>query len=528
MNKFLIHIIDPLFLNKNALFCCFDKESFSISERFPNNVDGFCVITHDVNLLLTYMRQNSISLNNNFIDISDVYQLIVGRPSKYFNNFKPWSFWKLVLGDGVRDSVEYLYEVTNNYKKSELFNDNELKRHLRILSFEFLQLWEDSIVRLKRANEYDRYFEIELPIGDIFHKRHYDGLTVSQPKVQDYLDLIDRDIARASNVLRKKWKILDPSRDDCVLSAISNCDDCEFLKQIGKRSLNSILDMEIEFDEVTHFLGSYRKSVRDKDVLLRLGYSESSKIYPDYHCIGTVTGRILVKNPSVQNLSKRYRDIFVSDVGCVLVYPDYSAFEPGILANESGDCELIQLYNDSDIYSAFSNSIFGSTNHRAAAKKIFLAYMFGMDIDKLAFIASKYVNNDINSIENGLCSFLKRFNTMHNYIQSVNDELRSQGRIGTKFGNYRYLAKGERDNWSLSQRIQGTASYILKKAILSLASINSQIQFLLPMHDAILLQIPERECEKTQALILNIMKDTFKEVCPKITPRIKLEYWGSH
>src|SRR5690348_13182211 len=71
---------------------------------------------------------------------------------------------------------------------------------------------------------------------------------------------------------------------------------------------------------------------------------------PAFDCLGTVTGRILVRHPQVQQLRRSERKMIAPDPGRKLAYFDYAQFEPGVLASLSGDGPLLNSYNNSDIY----------------------------------------------------------------------------------------------------------------------------------------------------------------------------------
>jgi len=74
----------------------------------------------------------------------------------------------------------------------------------------------------------------------------------------------------------------------------------------------------------------------------------------------------------------------------------------------------------------------------------------------------------------------------------------------------------------VSQAIQGTASLIFKKALIGLASRFGNESVLLPMHDAVLLQLDTttQSLEASQADAQSIMAATFRECCAGIEPKV--------
>ncbi len=100
--------------------------------------------------------------------------------------------------------------------------------------------------------------------------------------------------------------------------------------------------------------------------------------------------------------------------------------------------------------------------------------------------------------------------------------------ISTFFGNRRLIRDTDIENfsanrWIPNQLIQGTASYILKKSILELNKLDFDIDFLIPMHDAILIEVKDDELDEVKLKVKEIFEMEFKKVCPQINTSISFE-----
>ena len=88
--------------------------------------------------------------------------------------------------------------------------------------------------------------------------------------------------------------------------------------------------------------------------------------------------------------------------------------------------------------------------------------------------------------------FFSGFTVFEEWKKSVNKEFLENGRVATIFANYlnrisdNDLSDKEKRS-SVNHVIQGTATYIFKKALLELSGVKG-IQILIPMHDAVLFQ----------------------------------------
>lgn len=225
------------------------------------------------------------------------------------------------------------------------------------------------------------------------------------------------------------------------------------------------------------------------------------RTYPSYFGFGTITSRIVQRQPSLQNLRKTNRDIIIPDTGMRLLYVDYSQFEAGILASLSNDETLIELYN-SDIYSDLAEKVLNNKEDRNEAKILFYRYMYGD-----------------NSLKKEAKAYFKKFVNLEIFKISLEDKLLETTKIGTEHGNYRY-ALDENNTWALSHIVQSTASYIYKKALIEVQNNVKSANFLIPMHDGTVYQINKSEYEKVQSEIEKIYKEEFKKVCPQIEPRL--------
>jgi DNA polymerase I-like protein with 3'-5' exonuclease and polymerase domains len=103
--------------------------------------------------------------------------------------------------------------------------------------------------------------------------------------------------------------------------------------------------------------------------------------------------------------------------------------------------------------------------------------------------------------------------------------LATAGRVGTVLGNYRYrrspgaLSESER-RWALSQVVQGTGALILKRLINRIAAAMPSVGVILPMHDALLLELPSGDVECLVLQLVTQFREVFSETCPGVDVRV--------
>ena len=101
---------------------------------------------------------------------------------------------------------------------------------------------------------------------------------------------------------------------------------------------------------------------------------------------------------------------------------------------------------------------------------------------------------------------------MVKFKADVETQMREHKKIGTDNGNFRY-SDGEDHGWSLSHKIQATASLIYKNAVIRVANEHPTAKFMIPMHDATLYQVDEFRYLYLKTKIAEIYKAEFKAVC---------------
>ena len=262
-----------------------------------------------------------------------------------------------------------------------------------------------------------RFFFIEKPVNEVFLRRQLIGIRVSQENLVKRLDRLDEKISFVGRVLRQEYKIRD-LKNSKEISRVLEKEGLGLLKKEDS-GFDGILDLYAEHHKLAKFLKIYIDSKRDKDILLRLGAIKVDRIYPIYKCLGTITGRILVESPSLQHIRRINRDIIIADEGKVLLYPDYSQFEPGIMADQAGDEVLINGFNSGDLYKSLSLKLFGEEVKRKSAKILFLAFCYGMKFDRMIEFAAEGSNQNKDEVKKIIESFFGQYKTLIHWRQQL-------------------------------------------------------------------------------------------------------------
>lgn len=449
------------------------------SETLPVSSD-IIYITFQTSELIRYFKSINRKMISKIIDL-ECYDKQMSQEGSEFHEYKKW-------------------KALSCLRHHKIINEDFKLTHPNIKIF--LEHLRELFIKLSQVEpiELERFENVELDINKLIYKRQLIGIRVDKEKIIERSIELERSIYGIKNKLQLEYGIFSPDNTE---------EQKYYLKKKEFNFINTLLytfKAHRKEDEVSNLFYQLIRNQQDLDSLLfilsRWGGNEIC--YPSFFGFGTITSRITLREPSLQNLRKTNRDIILPEIGTKILYIDYSQFEAGILASLSKDSKLIELYN-TDIYSDLAKSVFNDGELRKEAKIIFYRYMYG---DKT--LSKKIVH------------YFEKFYKLNDFKKSIENRLQKDNKIGGNYGNNRY-AIDENYSWALSHIVQSTASYIYKKALLRVAREYRSVDFLIPMHDGTVYQINEYEYDDLSTQVGKIYIEEFKKVCPEIEPKITMK-----
>lgn len=528
MNKisFLAYVPDPFGVRAVHYYLCNEHDQpTAIASNKVSEYDGL-IVTFECAALVDELQRVGLPPPSNLADLSDALRLCVGIPRDEGGE-RRWDVWS------------WLSPYFPNLEDAKLFKAIFESRHERpdellmttlmvSAAIAIRCLWEKTVKCLAASGELERFTAVEIPIQGIFSYRQYAGIRINNEiaatvclKIRDEKYHAYREVASAlgrSPTGLNFWNIQQHLASTDV-NHLSDIDD-------GGRLRDAFKLAAFRSTFARNFL-AYIESSRD-EVIVRQAIGQHDRLHPVFRVMGTVTGRILVSDPYLQQLRRSHRGIISADPGLQLKYLDYSQFEPGIVAFLSKDEQLIRAYNDGDVYTALSERVFGSAQYRSLSKRIYLAFCYGMSAEGIAKLVarSESSNSELVAYRDAISEFFSAFSGLTNLHSFSESELIINGYVGSLFGNKRYrrndgpLTAKER-RWALNQRVQATASLIFKEALAALEKQFGRQRIVLPVHDAVLMQFEaDSTLETNVENAVTAMKNAFMARCPGIRVRV--------
>jgi DNA polymerase-1 len=278
----------------------------------------------------------------------------------------------------------------------------------------------------------------------------------------------------------------------------------------------------LEYRQLAKLKGTYA------DALPTLIHPRTGRIHTSFNQLVAATGRLSSSNPNLQNipirteLGRRIRQAFIPEEGWRFVAADYSQIELRILAHFSEEPALVESFQrGEDIHTRTAAQIMGigltdvTPDMRRLAKVVNFGILYGLS----GFGLSQAVSIGRAEAQRFIDDYFASHPRVRAYIDRVVAEGRAQGYVTTLLGRRRYLpelharnpaARGAAERMAANAPIQGTASDVIKLAMVRLAAAllarGLRSRMLLQVHDELLLEVPDAETATVRALLPEVME----------------------
>lgn len=267
------------------------------------------------------------------------------------------------------------------------------------------------------------------------------------------------------------------------------------------------------------------------DALPALINPATGKIHTTYNQIVTATGRISSTNPNLQNIPVRTDDgreirrAFIPDQGDLLLSADYSQIELRLIADISGDPEMIDAFNaGADIHRATAAKIYHepleavTDAQRRNAKTANFGIIYGIS----AFGLSERLGIPRGEAKELIENYMKTYPRIKEYMEQTIVRAREDGYVSTIHGRKRYLPeinsrngalRGYAERNAINAPLQGSAADIIKIAMIAIArrmkDEDLRSRMIVQVHDELVFNVKPDELDRLRALVVSEMEHAY-------------------
>ena len=380
--------------------------------------------------------------------------------------------------------------------------------------------------------------EIELPLSEVLASMEIDGFKVDFSGIYEYGNVLEAKlsdlIATIYSYSGEEFNLNSPKQLGVVLfeklglpvkkkTKTGYSTNAEVLENLYDE--HPIIPAILEYRTIQKLKSTYC------DGLLKV-VGVDGRIHSTFQQTETRTGRLSSTEPNLQNipvrqeLGRELRKFFISDNGNVLIDADYSQIELRVLADLADDENMIEAFNnDDDIHSITASQVFNmplsmvTPLMRSRAKAVNFGIVYGIG----AFSLSKDIKVSVYEAKKYIENYLNHYAGVSRYMENVVVDAKNNGYVTTLFNRRRYLPELASSNAiqrSFGERvarnmpIQGTAADIIKIAMVKvfnrLRSEKMKSRLIMQVHDELIIEAPENECEKAMLILKEEMENAVK------------------
>ena len=463
------------------------------------------------------------------LDIVEMIRLRIGQRKDDLreDDYNIWVLIQRYLSD--REEAVLFERIVS--RQVDMGERSKALRLLRKVTRALQLYWNDLSSELEASNDLDRVQKIEWPLQGVFAYRQCKGIAIDTSKADDILLQIQKEKYLAFMQVARLLNRNPSGLTFWNIHPYLEYTDVSYLQEIspGNR-LQDAFELATSHSKFARDFLTFSKSSRDESVVKR-SMSEHTRVHPIFRIFATVTSRISVTDPNLQQLRRAYRSLVLPDRGSRLIYLDYAQFEPGVFAGLVSDDSLVEAYNSGDVYSALADALFCDSGRRPLAKRVYLAFSYGMSPARIAklLLGDSGSGDDHSAYMDRIRSFFDDYIGIEEYRRTQQKQLVDEGFVSSVWGNRRYRRSrggltAKEARWSINHRVQSTASLIFKEALIDLVAEFGRQSILLPVHDAVLLQFDDdaafdEKVRRSREIMRNVFTRRFSAIDVNVVAR---------
>ena len=291
------------------------------------------------------------------------------------------------------------------------------------------------------------------------------------------------------------------------------------------RSTHPVVDLILKTRGLRKLLTTYINALPE------LINPTTGKIHTSFNQTVTATGRLSSANPNLQNIpirtddGREIRRAFIADPGDLLMSADYSQIELRVIADLSGDVDMIEAFlSDADIHRATAAKIYKlpieqvTDDQRRKAKTANFGIIYGIS----AFGLAERIGISRQEAKQLIADYFASFPHIREYLDSTLEKARRDGYVSTLMGRKRMLpdinsrnavVRGYAERNAINAPVQGSAADIIKIAMVNIdkAFKEAQLQSRMTMqvHDELVFNVKPAELETVKEIVVREMENAY-------------------
>jgi len=466
-----------------------------------------------------------------------------------------------LLNPDGRHGMDYLSEIYLNYKPVSIetiigkkgknqgtFRDADLRTQTDYAAEDAditFQLYELFAPQLKKEKLEDLFFTIEMPLMEVLAKMELEGISLDEKWLaQESIDL-DNDLrkleAKIFEISGEEFNMNSPRQLGDILFDKMQLDPKAKKTKTGQYATSEdVLQKLASKHEIIQHILEYRTYQKLKstyvDALPSQIEKTDNRVHTNFSQTTAATGRLASVNPNLQNIpirtlrGQQIRGAFVSGEGKKIISADYSQIELRLIAEISGEDNMIKAFQDGeDIHASTAAKLFKipleevSKTQRSQAKTVNFGIIYGQG----AFALAEQTGLSRAEAKQMIEAYFETYPKLKEYMADQVRKAREIGYVETILGRKRHLkdinsnnfvVRGHAERNAVNAPVQGSAADVVKMAMIKiqkeLEKEKLKTKMLLQVHDELIFEAPVDELEVAQNIIKMEMENAIETQVP--------------
>ncbi|WP_185226503.1 DNA polymerase I [Chryseobacterium indologenes] len=466
-----------------------------------------------------------------------------------------------LLNPDGRHGMDYLSEIYLNYKpvsietiigkkgkKQGSFRDADLRTQTDYAAEDAditFQLYELFAPQLKKENLEELFYTIEMPLMEVLAKMELAGISLDEKWLaQESIDL-ENDLKQLEATIfelsGEEFNMNSPKQLGDILFEKMQLDPKAKKTKTGQYATSEdVLQKLSSKHEIIKHILEYRTYQKLKstyvDALPSQIDKKDNRVHTNFSQTTAATGRLASVNPNLQNIpirtlrGQQIRGAFVSGEGNKIISADYSQIELRLIAEISGEENMIKAFQDGeDIHASTAAKLFKipleevSKTQRSQAKTVNFGIIYGQG----AFALAEQTGLSRTEAKQMIEAYFETYPKLKEYMAEQVSKARQLGYVETILGRKRHLkdinsnnfvVRGHAERNAVNAPVQGSAADVVKLAMIKidreLEEQQLKTKMLLQVHDELVFESPVDEIETASALIRKEMESALETQVP--------------
>ncbi len=489
------------------------------------------IVSHDIKRLMLALRRNAIEWNSEYFDTSVAHYLI-SPESKHDITTVAQALLRYRMAD---------YELTERERKTlQTTSVEDAAKLCGERALVALLLKPELIAQLEKESLLNLYHEIEAPFIPVLASMEWEGVRVNVGELREISNKLTERLSgmeqQVFDLAGMTFNINSPAQVGEVLFGHLKIDSSAKKTKRGAWSTTEeVLEKYAPTQPIVRLIldirGLRKLLTTYVDALPSLINPRTGKIHTTYNQIVTATGRISSANPNLQNIpirtddGREIRRAFIPDEGDLMMSADYSQIELRLMADISGDKDMIDAFNaGADIHRATAAKIFHepidkvTDDQRRKAKTANFGIIYGIS----AFGLSNRLDIPRSEAKELIDNYMSTYSRVRDYMKDIVEQARNDGYVSTIFGRKRFLpdinsrnsvVRSYAERNAINAPLQGSAADIIKIAMVRIDAEmrrrNMHSRMIMQVHDELVFNVKQNELDELRKLVIETMSGAY-------------------